>query len=168
MRLEAKPHQLRLQNLTLRLPAPDYEDLQVAAASQPMAILAGDPGASGGGHVALSGNWVSPGFGVKRGYFPRSPLMPALACQPLLSQPGPPGPSLCFSQGFQNLSSDFWKDWLGSREMCALSPSCLLGACIMLWRESLTAALGGRYVCVHLWTGRLGPGKGDDLPSVPR
>ena len=47
MRLEAKPHQLRLQNLTLRLPAPDYEVLQVAAASQPMAILAGDPGASG-------------------------------------------------------------------------------------------------------------------------
>lgn len=82
------------------LPAPDHEDLQVATVSQPVAIAAGDPGVPGGGRVALSGNWVSSGLVVKRGYFPRSPLTPALAFQPLVSQTGPPGPSLCFSQRF--------------------------------------------------------------------
>lgn len=110
-------------------------------------------GASGGGCSALSGEWVSPGFAVRRVTAWQAPsdaylglLAPPISLSLLAANHTTPW----LQTGFSNpLRLDFWKDWLGRQAKVCVKPflaSVEVPSVTSL--QSLTAAWG-RDICVH-------------------
>lgn len=100
-------------------------------------------GASGGGCSALGGEWVSPGFAVRRVTSWQAPS------DTYLGLPAPPI-SLRLQAGFSNpLRLDFWKDWLGGQAKVCVKPFfASTGVPSVASLQSLTAA-GGRDIGIH-------------------